>query len=603
MFNPKKEFEINKKKFNSELNFSYSWKPRSDNSNDRQKLFEEYKDKLGWYIEIYNIPENTGDPYVKIYPVYEKISNALSVLKSIEEKIKSSLEHKYDPDGDNFIFKKGNYIYKGTKYFYTPTDEKEFYKSVPFGYYGDKYVGYYYSRRYSGGLQVYKLKKDLKLFNITNDRNMYMILDLIQTEFKKGNSDKIFFDKITYKEFYKAVKVKYGVGINKYFQAYNISKYSRFNDMWLYLPEGNLESYANNTDKSYTGWYYGAGHIDRVCAHGIMLLIKDKFDGITGKTGFYTPFSSLTGTEVIIWDQDNALQRRPNHKYDSMQFIKHLHFNPFDIKFDIKFSAKNVNFKLIDYYLNNKMDQKQIDDFKKIQISKTETETETENKIKVFTLNIHNFHSINLNDQPYYILEHLLSLIDNLGIDICFLQEYYTDLEIESKKYKYIKDPSHLGLVVLYKKDLPITNISSVKLYNEQYFDQRRWILSFDLFNKKFVNTHLEIGKRFFDRSGSTFYANELYNIIKFNYNLRKKQLKQIINLEPDFIIGDFNFNNLDLEYKFLIDEGYYTGLVGATTPFGKQVDFIFAKKPYNHYTKINFQYSDHQAMVGIINI
>ena len=599
MFSPEKEFEIDKKKFNSELKFSYLWKRRNDNSIDRQTLLNEYKDKIGWYKELYDRPELTTDLYAKIYPVYEKLSKKLSVLTTIEDKIKLSLEHKFipDTDGNNYIFKKGNYIYKGTKYFYTPTEEKEFYKTVPFGYYGDKYVGYFYSKRYSGGLQVYKLKKDLKLFNITNDHNMYLILDLVQTEFKKGNANKIFFDKVSYREFYKAIKVKYGVGINKYYQAYNISKYTKFNDIWLYLPEGNISSYANNYDKSYTGWYYGAGNIDRVCANGIRLLFKDKFDGITGKTGFFTPFSSMTSTEVIIWNQENVLQRRPNHKYDSMQFIKHLHFDPFKIKFDINLSAINQNFKLINYYLNNKMDLNQIESFKKISTN--------DSGLKVLTLNVHNFRSINLNDQPYYILEHLLSLIDNLNIDLCFLQEYYTDLEINSTVYKYIKDPTHTGLVVLYKKNLPIKNISSEKLHNEAYFNQK-FILSFELFGKKFVGTQLEIGKKMYDRSGSTFFADELYKIINYNSMLRKKQLKQILSFDPDFIVGNFNFTNLDAEYDYLTkEEGYYTGLVGlgGTSSKGKQIDFIFGKKPYKHCMKINFQYSDHQAVTAIVEI
>jgi endonuclease/exonuclease/phosphatase family metal-dependent hydrolase len=243
------------------------------------------------------------------------------------------------------------------------------------------------------------------------------------------------------------------------------------------------------------------------------------------------------------------------------------------------------------------MDLKQIESFKKIP-------TKPRNNLKIFTLNVNNFRSINLNDQPYYILEHILSLIENLGIDICFLQEYYTDLQIESKIYKYIKNPAHIGLVVLYKKDLPIKNISSVKLQNESYFDQKRWILSFDIYNKTFVGTQLEIGKKFYDRSGSTYFANELYNIINFNLKLRKRQLKQILNLDPDFIVGDFNFNNLDKEYDYLTkEEGYFAGLVGSTTPHGKQVDFIFSKKPYKDFAKINFQYSDHQAVVAVVNI
>ncbi len=593
MFDPKKEFENDRKKFNYKLPYTYEWKQRSDNSQTRQNALNEYKNKIGWYAELYDLKSDKSDTYAELYEPYQKLSKVLQVLKNITEKIESSLEHKFkpDPDGNNFIFEKGNYIYKGTKYFYKPSDDEKFFSSLPFGYYGDKYVGYFYAKRYSGGLQVYKLKKDLRLFNVTNDSNMKMISDLILAKFKAGKADDIFFDEVSYKEFYKAIKMKYGVGINKYYQAYNIAKYTRFNEMWLYEPPTEeINQFRNNYDKSYTGWYYGAGNVDRVCAKGIMLLMQDKFDGISGKTGFYSPFSSMTGTEVIIWKQSDVLQRRPKHKYDSTQFVKKLHFDPFKINFDINLSNKNDNFRMINFYLNHKLD-----------LAKTNIQSKPTD-LRIMSLNVHNFNSINLDDNPLDILKTILDLCAHLDIDLCCLQEYYTDIEIKSDTYAYIKDPSHIGLVLIYKKTLPIQNQNSFKLPNEKYMDQRRFGLSFELNGKKFVITHLEIGKRYFDRSGSLLYADELYKIIKLNNSIRIKQLKTILASDPDYIIGDFNFNNLDSEYKYLTeDHSYYTGLVDYTTPFGKQVDFIFAKEKYKYFTKINFNLSDHLPVVAII--
>jgi len=138
MLDPIKEFEDERIKFNSVLNYKYTWKNRSENVDERTKQYEEYKDKIGAYVELYNKPRSEEDLYVNIYPTYEKISKKLSLLKNTQEKIKSSLEHKYDKDGNNFVFKKGNYIYKGTKYFYTPEQEKQFFKDTKIGYYGDK---------------------------------------------------------------------------------------------------------------------------------------------------------------------------------------------------------------------------------------------------------------------------------------------------------------------------------------------------------------------------------------------------------------------------------------------------------------------------------
>ena len=78
--------------------------------------------------------------------------------------------------------------------------------------------------------------------------------------------------------------------MNKYYQAYNISKYTRFKDMWLYLPEGNIKEYRNNYDKSYTGWYYGAGNIDRVCAKGSCCLSKISLTVLVEKLDFLPLF-------------------------------------------------------------------------------------------------------------------------------------------------------------------------------------------------------------------------------------------------------------------------------------------------------------------------
>jgi endonuclease/exonuclease/phosphatase family metal-dependent hydrolase len=281
-----------------------------------------------------------------------------------------------------------------------------------------------------------------------------------------------------------------------------------------------------------------------------------------------------------------------------MQFIKHLHFNPLNINFDIRLSGiKNYNFRMINFYLNNKIDNKQIDDIKNLSLKK--------NQVKIMSLNVHNLKSINLNDTPISILQNLLDFIEKINVDICFLQEFYTNLQIKNKKYNYIKNNDHIGLVILYKNLLKIKNINFFKLNNESKFDQRRFCLHFELNNKKFSTTHLEIGKRFYDRNGILYNPKELYEVINFNYKLRKNQIKQILEdvPEPDFIIGDFNFNSLDKEFEYLTNKKkYYTGLVDYTTPFEKQVDFIFSKKPYKFFRKIKYPYSDHLPVIAIVD-
>ena len=54
MFNPKTEFENERKKFNSKLNFTYEWKVRTDNKTYLLDQVNKYKKELGNYIKLYD---------------------------------------------------------------------------------------------------------------------------------------------------------------------------------------------------------------------------------------------------------------------------------------------------------------------------------------------------------------------------------------------------------------------------------------------------------------------------------------------------------------------------------------------------------------------
>ena len=601
-FNPQLDFEKDVKKFGSKLNFTYEWKLRTENKSNLSEQLKKYKNELGNYINLYkNSSETTNtldtiDYYEQKYPIYKKISDKIPYLTStVDKRIKISLEHKFKlaEDKVNYIFPKNSYIYKGVKYFYSPDQEKQ-YLSDPngFGFYGDKYIAYYYAKRYNGTLQVYKLKKDLTLFNVTNDKTIYFILDTIKTNFlDKDKADNIFFSNISYKEFYKAVKTKYGIGINKYFQAYNISKYSKFSDMWLYGPEGDLSKYRNSYDKTYTGWYYGAGFIDRVCAHGIMLLIKNDFDGLTGTTGFFSPYVSTTSTEVIIWNQNNVLKRRPNHKFDSMQFMKKLDFNPLEINFNTEFYRSNQNFRLIKFYLTNQQVS---------ELDNTKLVYETnKNKIKLLSFSVNNFLSINLNDTPEIILSNFNKLLVINDIDICCLQNCYKNYELLenyiNKDYKIITKYVSCGILLLYKNNLKITNFNNLDIgkYSGAVF--------FELNEKKYCVIKLDNGKSFKDRSGSLYEPEELLKIIAFNTNNRINQLNKIMSNDPFYIIGDFVFTPFDKEYDYLSNAKYTSNKLPFTTIDNEQTDYVFCKEKYKYLSTLKFPYSNHLPIICIL--
>ena len=399
MIDPKIIFENEKKINKYNLDFEYKWIKYSNNI----LLIElnEYKTKLDWYIELY---DETN--IYELYKEYNKIFNKIKKIDnySLEKKLKYTIDYKLKPNNNHFILEKNIYLYKGTKYFCTKSKEKEFYKITDYAYYGDIYIAYKYMKRYNGGLQVYKVKEDIKLFNVTNNKNLEFIINKIKHKIKTTD---IFFDNITYRDFYKFLQLKYGININKYYKTNNIYKYSKYDCLWLYEPQNNYYQYRNHNDNTYTGWYFGAGRIDRYVATGIMKLIKNNYDGICGRSGFYSPYFLNTHySEIIIWNRDK-LKRKIKNKYDSLQYIKTINFNPLSINFNTEYSLLNKNFKYILFYLKHK---------------ELYNITNLPSGFSIMSLNINNFKNINLDDIKEFIINQLFKIIDLYNIDICCLQ-------------------------------------------------------------------------------------------------------------------------------------------------------------------------------------
>lgn len=87
-------------------------------------------------------------------------------------------------------------------------------------------------------------------------------------------------------------------------------------------------------------------------------IIKEEFDGTISKSGFFTPFINLTisGSEVILWEPLNILERQIDDPLDSNYLITHkiLPFNAEEIDFNEEWSRKNVNFKVVKFFEENK---------------------------------------------------------------------------------------------------------------------------------------------------------------------------------------------------------------------------------------------------------
>ncbi len=551
------------------------------------------KSKIEIKNKIYNdfnkaiLKEEEEINYYSLYPKYKELQNTVKELltKDIHTQNKYLLQNEYLSYKDtSFYVKKDTYIYKGVKYFYSKKDELPFFKKIKYGYYGDKYIALKYAERYSGGLQVYKAKKELKFFNVTNDKNIQYILSLINE-----NSTKKFFKNITYKYFAHCIKMKYGVNINKYEQAYLLTLYlNYYPELWLSKMED--KDYLPITD--YTGWYFGHGFIDRICVEGIMNLIGNEYDGATSIAGYYTPYMGQTQNEVIIWNQYENLERIENDELDSMTFRKTLPFDTSKIVLNEDIASFNKNFKFNLFYHNHFFTNKKIFDVPKKNNS---------NHLKILSLNVNNFVSIHLLDHFSNITKSLLQMLKLYDVDICFLQEYYKSDKIIDKEYHIIQNVKHNGLVVLYKKTIELKNIYSIKLHYDKELKNHQFALFFEYNNRKFSLTQLENGKRFTNRDYTIVLPNEFIEIANFNSNLRIQQLEDILKENPDVIVGSMNFNKYDKELLFMLKHKYYTNFVDYTSVHGTQVDFIFSKKEYSFIKTINFAFSEHLPLFAIV--
>ena len=73
--------------FNSKLDYTYTWTKRSDNRYTRQELYDKYKDKLGWYVELYDLSKMDNNA------VYKKYEPYIGLLNDLEKKVLVILQY------------------------------------------------------------------------------------------------------------------------------------------------------------------------------------------------------------------------------------------------------------------------------------------------------------------------------------------------------------------------------------------------------------------------------------------------------------------------------------------------------------------------------
>jgi endonuclease/exonuclease/phosphatase family metal-dependent hydrolase len=118
-----------------------------------------------------------------------------------------------------------------------------------------------------------------------------------------------------------------------------------------------------------------------------------------------------------------------------------------------------------------------------------------------------------------------------------------------------------------------------------------------------FCGTHLEIGERYTERSGTFKQHQQIIDIYNNNANIRILELNKINNYKPDVIMGDFNFTKNDPEFEHISNAYNDTIKEEYPTLFNNErVDFILSKKNIKCESfVVSYPYSDHLPVIGLL--
>lgn len=488
------------------------------------------------------------------------------------------------------IINKGSVVYKSQKGFVLPEDEIKYLKTQDgenLIWFSDLLYPYNITRTNFFGLHSYILKKDFILFD--------------RCSIKKD--DGIFKLKTTKKE-KKIIDILHFFGdidnfIYKYLNFDMTGRKKNWEEIWLYTHvldnlQYGIRCVEKDTKKSYhlTNYNQYQDIIFRLLKKHIKIdgfINCSRFNPLE-KNGFFpedeiaVPISEILNKNIVRnlndpFDWTNWKLKNIKLPINSIFF--HGNSYTFNIQTNPITLPRNNNFALIKYLedSNNK--------FKKI-----------EEKNLILTYNVYSFQN----------LDEFSKNIPNK--DICkFINYYYKNLEIcilqEFRKNKYFEDNikfkhsittnngesgNIMKLCVLSKKKLDYEIVFYKDMRN---LNRNSIIINYN--NFKIACVHITISFR-----------NQI-NKEEEKYLLRKDkdvsmQLEGIIEKDPDYIIGDFNFSPEDKkEINFMKKRNYILLNVPRenTTPYNR-VDLLFKKdniKSNNFIDFLPLDFSDHRPV------
>lgn len=488
------------------------------------------------------------------------------------------------------VLKKNQYVYKSMSTFIDTEQEEKYLENTincaPV-WYGTETIAKYYSY-ILGPINAYKLRRNFKLLRIIDKRNYPILI----SEFEKltqEDFDQIELSRETALDY---LKIKLGIScdLEEQYKLYlslakndirkiKIKKFLSSNELTL--------DYIENLNYRWLPLYLE----DDVKVGKVICLLSKKL----GFDGYYFQQMPVVFEYKNIYFFHNELIFCNCNLTIKNNLIRDIS-NPVDWTNNKKIlsgyekgmrpSLGNYE-KKIDFYYKNMSYKKELNQIKGRNF-----------KIKFMTFNVHFFESINTEISMEEFSHKIIKMMDDFDLDFICLQEYTDNPYLENMGLHVYKKKANW---IIYNA---VISRKPLKTFGFYISKTRRSVIFFKYNGLFFCNTHLEIG------SSLDFYlSNKDYQALVDTYyqnsDERIEELQKIINVRPNVIMGDLNFNKEDPEYDF-ITQKYRDTIIkekGSLMINKSRVDYIFALPRFKVSSMvIPFNLSDHLPVLGLVS-
>ena len=526
-----------------------------------QEIIDENKDKISdELMKVYTRKQQTyatkcDNEFCKQYD-----KNMKKMLKEEDLAVKffddigkyEKIKHPELGELDFLVLPAGTKMYKGVHYFYDTLPSDHFWV-------GAKSIAMSYTFINHGGLNVYKPDNELKLFVLNKD-NMKKIYDKCESPEMQGFLKLVYSCGITLMEHLEQYRLrnKFRIDTVPIFNKHRTvrEKCERFEYIHTTKPTRIIHTYLYDKYKFQGTFlpYYMTAYESYGLNEEINLNIKE------------CPFIKLDETDPLYWKNWGI----------TVPPIK---------EFVLNESYNNRGGIALDWY------------YKPVN---TDIQEKEMYKIRILSYNVRNFASANVLDYKRKTFDNFMKLVEKINPNIIILQdfdpEYYVHMP---NKYKKQAPNGKAGSTLAVFTDHP----SFFEVIKFRGINERDSIM----INYKYIKilaTNLEVGKDYWNGYHYFYRPSAFSKVYESNYKMREEQIKELLALTPDIVVGDMNFTPEDDEMKLFEAAEYSCEKELSTTIYGAKMDFVFSnKKIKGREYVLDYYKSDHKPLVYDFNI